>query len=191
MPAPRGAIAVSIIFCSFLATRFPLTIIVWVGSLTISWGLPLSVLLSWTSASAEVDCLTLDVEDDSLRTSWLILGFSDSWCSYLRSEVNCVVILSSSLQRVRYWKKLSDWVLVATWRTELDICFVVASSHPSPSVLIPALRTVGNIVTGDDLQTQVTRFSHLHLSGCVCGGVCVKLGYWHCKVGLMHNWFTM
>lgn len=28
-------------------------------------------------------------------------------------------------------------------------------SHPSPSVLIPALRTVGNIVTGDDMQTQV------------------------------------
>ncbi|PWA39627.1 importin alpha isoform 1 [Artemisia annua] len=27
--------------------------------------------------------------------------------------------------------------------------------HPSPSVLIPALRTVGNIVTGDDLQTQL------------------------------------
>ncbi|KAL6011295.1 hypothetical protein ACLOJK_001740 [Asimina triloba] len=26
--------------------------------------------------------------------------------------------------------------------------------HPSPSVLIPALRTVGNIVTGDDTQTQ-------------------------------------
>ncbi|KAF5471990.1 hypothetical protein F2P56_008745 [Juglans regia] len=26
--------------------------------------------------------------------------------------------------------------------------------HPSPSVLIPALRTVGNIMTGDDLQTQ-------------------------------------
>ncbi|KAF9619948.1 hypothetical protein IFM89_010564 [Coptis chinensis] len=26
--------------------------------------------------------------------------------------------------------------------------------HPSPSVLIPALRTVGNIVTGDDMQTQ-------------------------------------
>ncbi|XP_060174677.1 importin subunit alpha isoform X1 [Lycium barbarum] len=28
-------------------------------------------------------------------------------------------------------------------------------SHASPSVLIPALRTVGNIVTGDDIQTQV------------------------------------
>ncbi|KAF9593807.1 hypothetical protein IFM89_025516 [Coptis chinensis] len=28
-------------------------------------------------------------------------------------------------------------------------------NHPSPSVLIPALRTVGNIVTGDDMQTQV------------------------------------
>ncbi|KAI5437508.1 Inositol monophosphatase 1 [Lathyrus oleraceus] len=27
--------------------------------------------------------------------------------------------------------------------------------HPSPSVLIPALRTVGNIVTGDDMQTQI------------------------------------
>jgi len=27
-------------------------------------------------------------------------------------------------------------------------------THPSASVLIPALRTVGNIVTGDDLQTQ-------------------------------------
>ncbi|GAB2294296.1 Inositol monophosphatase 1 [Dionaea muscipula] len=26
--------------------------------------------------------------------------------------------------------------------------------HPSPSVLIPALRTVGNTVTGDDMQTQ-------------------------------------
>ncbi|KAF8401388.1 hypothetical protein HHK36_012326 [Tetracentron sinense] len=27
--------------------------------------------------------------------------------------------------------------------------------HPSPSVLIPALRTIGNIVTGDDIQTQI------------------------------------
>nr|GLL42550.1 importin subunit alpha-like [Ipomoea trifida] len=27
--------------------------------------------------------------------------------------------------------------------------------HPSPCVIIPALRTVGNIVTGDDIQTQV------------------------------------
>ncbi|CAH8273444.1 unnamed protein product [Arabidopsis lyrata] len=28
-------------------------------------------------------------------------------------------------------------------------------AHSSPSVLIPALRTIGNIVTGDDLQTQM------------------------------------
>jgi importin subunit alpha-6/7 len=28
-------------------------------------------------------------------------------------------------------------------------------SHPCPSVLVPALRTVGNIVTGDDVQTQI------------------------------------
>lgn len=27
--------------------------------------------------------------------------------------------------------------------------------HPSPAVVVPALRTVGNIVTGDDVQTQV------------------------------------
>ena len=29
-----------------------------------------------------------------------------------------------------------------------------ARRHQSPSVLVPALRTVGNIVTGDDMQTQ-------------------------------------
>ncbi|CAI9104903.1 OLC1v1003693C1 [Oldenlandia corymbosa var. corymbosa] len=34
--------------------------------------------------------------------------------------------------------------------------------HHSPSVLIPALRTVGNIVTGDDMQTQVI-IDHLAL----------------------------
>ena len=32
---------------------------------------------------------------------------------------------------------------------------MVLCRHQSPSVLVPALRTVGNIVTGDDLQTQV------------------------------------
>lgn len=28
-------------------------------------------------------------------------------------------------------------------------------SHPAATVATPALRTVGNIVTGDDIQTQV------------------------------------
>lgn len=37
----------------------------------------------------------------------------------------------------------------------LRLIFFFTFSHPSPSVLIPALRTVGNIVTGDDMQTQV------------------------------------
>ncbi|KAJ4750054.1 Importin subunit alpha [Rhynchospora pubera] len=39
---------------------------------------------------------------------------------------------------------------------ESGVCprLVELLTHPSPSVLIPALRTVGNIVTGDDLQTQ-------------------------------------
>ncbi|KAI7729638.1 hypothetical protein M8C21_005076, partial [Ambrosia artemisiifolia] len=38
---------------------------------------------------------------------------------------------------------------------EAGVCrrLVELLMHPSPSVLIPALRTVGNIVTGDDLQT--------------------------------------
>lgn len=35
------------------------------------------------------------------------------------------------------------------------LCACSVFSHPSPLVLIPALRTVGNIVTGDDMQTQV------------------------------------
>ncbi|CAJ1940903.1 unnamed protein product [Sphenostylis stenocarpa] len=39
---------------------------------------------------------------------------------------------------------------------EAGVCprLVQLLTHPSPSVLIPALRTVGNIVTGDDIQTQ-------------------------------------
>lgn len=42
------------------------------------------------------------------------------------------------------------------------LLFLFLFRHPSPSVLIPALRTVGNIVTGDDVQTQV--FSLIHLT---------------------------
>ncbi|KAJ4825104.1 Importin subunit alpha-4 [Turnera subulata] len=41
---------------------------------------------------------------------------------------------------------------------EAGVCqrLVELLMHPSPTVLIPALRTVGNIVTGDDAQTQKT-----------------------------------
>ena len=45
-------------------------------------------------------------------------------------------------------------VVLVDWSFELSF-YVWLCRHPSPSVLIPALRTVGNIVTGDDLQTQV------------------------------------
>ena len=40
---------------------------------------------------------------------------------------------------------------------EAGVCrrLVELLMHPSPSVQTPALRTVGNIVTGDDLQTQI------------------------------------
>ncbi|XP_076894875.1 importin subunit alpha-1a-like [Bidens hawaiensis] len=39
---------------------------------------------------------------------------------------------------------------------EANVCprLIELLNHSSPSVVIPALRTVGNIVTGDDLQTQ-------------------------------------
>jgi hypothetical protein len=39
---------------------------------------------------------------------------------------------------------------------EAGVCqrLVALLRHSSPSILIPALRTVGNIVTGDDMQTQ-------------------------------------
>lgn len=40
--------------------------------------------------------------------------------------------------------------------------------HPSPSVLIPALRTVGNIVTGDDMQTQVLTFGASFVAVLLC-----------------------
>ncbi|CAI0467121.1 unnamed protein product [Linum tenue] len=43
---------------------------------------------------------------------------------------------------------------------ETGVCqrLVALLLHQSPSVLVPALRTVGNIVTGDDSQTQVMKF---------------------------------
>lgn len=37
----------------------------------------------------------------------------------------------------------------------VTLALVALCRHQSPSVLVPALRTVGNIVTGDDMQTQI------------------------------------
>ena len=47
----------------------------------------------------------------------------------------------------------------------------VSASHPSATVLIPALRTVGNIVTGDDAQTQVLTIMKFLLSAWVCSSL--------------------
>lgn len=44
------------------------------------------------------------------------------------------------------------------WHMRDMLTPIIWFRHPSASVLIPALRTVGNIVTGDDLQTQVSSF---------------------------------
>ncbi len=46
------------------------------------------------------------------------------------------------------------------------VCGGVGCRHQSPAVLVPALRTVGNIVTGNDMQTQVSLVSVL-LAWCV------------------------
>ena len=62
-----------------------------------------------------------------------------------------------------YFRPFFYWHLLM--KVEMLFTFSV-SSHPSPTVLIPALRTVGNIVTGDDMQTQVLvipLFSYLSL----------------------------
>lgn len=48
------------------------------------------------------------------------------------------------------------WIIVSVVNF---VCMLFRNQ--SPSVLIPALRTVGNIVTGDDLQTQVISCHHL------------------------------
>ncbi|KAL8257547.1 hypothetical protein R6Q59_029588 [Mikania micrantha] len=50
----------------------------------------------------------------------------------------------------------SDDLLKHDWLYGHFRIFQMVQIHPSPSVLIPALRTIGNIVTGDDVKTQVT-----------------------------------
>nr|DAD43468.1 TPA_asm: hypothetical protein HUJ06_001698 [Nelumbo nucifera] len=66
-------------------------------------------------------------------------------------------------------KRQSQHPFSICWLQEETV--IVLLSHPSPTVLIPALRTVGNIVTGDDAQTQFFRLpetaflSNLMLTG--------------------------
>ena len=53
--------------------------------------------------------------------------------------------------------------------------------HTSPAVQTPALRTVGNIVTGDDLQTQVSTSKEITTSEF---GVCfVYIIIWETIIG--------
>lgn len=47
------------------------------------------------------------------------------------------------------------WLLLLHSSVMLIVVYFICFRYPSPAVLIPALRTVGNIVTGDDVQTQV------------------------------------
>ena len=51
---------------------------------------------------------------------------------------------------------------------EAGVCkrLVELLMHTSASVLIPALRTVGNIVTGDDVQTQARARARKTVENC-------------------------
>ena len=55
----------------------------------------------------------------------------------------------------KYWFAFGPVWHMSSYCLLVILMFIFVSSHPSPSVLIPALRTIGNIVTGDDIQTQV------------------------------------
>ncbi|EEE54508.1 hypothetical protein OsJ_01650 [Oryza sativa Japonica Group] len=63
-------------------------------------------------------------------------------------------ILTDSCWALSYLSDGSNDNIQAVIETGVCDWLVELLSHPSPVVLIPALRTVGNIVTGDDAQTQ-------------------------------------
>ncbi|EEC70585.1 hypothetical protein OsI_01790 [Oryza sativa Indica Group] len=63
-------------------------------------------------------------------------------------------ILTDSCWALSYLSDGSNDNIQAVIETGVCDRLVELLSHPSPVVLIPALRTVGNIVTGDDAQTQ-------------------------------------
>uniref|UniRef100_A0A0E0BZH4 IBB domain-containing protein n=1 Tax=Oryza meridionalis TaxID=40149 RepID=A0A0E0BZH4_9ORYZ len=63
-------------------------------------------------------------------------------------------ILTDSCWALSYLSDGSNDNIQAVIETGVCDQLVELLSHPSPVVLIPALRTVGNIVTGDDAQTQ-------------------------------------
>uniref|UniRef100_A0A0E0JI38 Importin subunit alpha n=1 Tax=Oryza punctata TaxID=4537 RepID=A0A0E0JI38_ORYPU len=63
-------------------------------------------------------------------------------------------ILTDSCWALSYLSDGSNDKIQAVIETGVCPRLVELLSHPSPAVLVPALRTVGNIVTGDDAQTQ-------------------------------------
>ncbi|KAI3833852.1 hypothetical protein MKX03_002192 [Papaver bracteatum] len=74
----------------------------------------------------------------------------------------CIVVWNLSNSGHTNIKKTSNLIelyilsyflmLIGAYRRQVELLL-----HPSPTVLIHSLRTVGNIVTGDDRQTQVLR----------------------------------
>ncbi|CAA2969319.1 importin subunit alpha-like [Olea europaea subsp. europaea] len=71
-------------------------------------------------------------------------------------HTNDEVILTDACRALSYLSDGTNDKIQAVIKAGVCPRLVELLLHPSPSVLIPALRTVGNIVTGDDIQTQVS-----------------------------------
>lgn len=93
--------------------------------------------------------------------SYLSDGTNDKIQAVIDANV-CQRLVELLLWVVDYCSYLYLLLLLLFNRFRLLTNFCRLLSHPSPSVLIPALRTVGNIVTGDDLQTQVCSCQVFH-----------------------------
>ncbi|PKA57715.1 Importin subunit alpha-1 [Apostasia shenzhenica] len=63
-------------------------------------------------------------------------------------------VLTDACWALSYLSDGTNDKIQAVIESDVVLRLVELLLHPSPSVLIPALRTVGNIVTGDDIQTQ-------------------------------------
>lgn len=90
-------------------------------------------------------CLTCQMEQMTKSRKLSQLGSADGlWSSCCKSTL----VLSVQLARSCYE------IFELAWFSQLTLP-ILSCRHQSAAVLVPALRTVGNIVTGDDLQTQV------------------------------------
>ncbi|XP_071693359.1 importin subunit alpha-2-like [Rutidosis leptorrhynchoides] len=63
-------------------------------------------------------------------------------------------VLTDTCWTLSYFSDGTNDIIQAVIESGVCRRLIELLQHPSPSVLVPALRTIGNIVNGDDLQTQ-------------------------------------